>query len=206
MTRTVFAFPALILGASLAAFGQAGTPNKVGIIHIQNAIFSTTDGQKAFKELQERFAPRRSELEKKQAEIESLRTQFSKGSNAMSAEQKDKIARDIDAKTKSLNRDTEDAQAELDQENQKIMQELGQRVMAVIDKYAKDNGYSIILDISMQQSPVLYAANGIDVTQDVVNLYNKNAPAAGATPAASKPAPSSTPPAAPVTSPAVKKK
>lgn len=192
-------------GAALTAFGQAGTPNKVGIINIQSAIFKTNDGQKAFKELQDRFAPRRAELEKKQNEIEGLRTQFSKGSNAMSAEQKEKIARDIDAKTKSLNRDTEDAQAELDQENQKIMQELGQRIMVVIDKHAKDNGYSLILDISMQQSPVLYAANGIDVTEDVIAMYNKNAPPAAATPAATKPA--STPAAAPaVTSPAVKKK
>ena len=50
--------------------------------------------------------------------------------------------REIDQDTKSLNRETEDAQADLDQEQNKIMQELGQRMMAVIDKYAKDNGYT----------------------------------------------------------------
>ena len=82
----------------------------------------------------------------------------------------------------------EDAQAELDQEQNKIMQELGQRIMAVIDKYAKDNGYALILDVSSQQTPVMYAANSIDITQDIIALYDKNAPAAGAPTTTSKPA------------------
>ena len=94
----------------------------------------------------------------------------------MSAEQREKLMRDIDIKTKSLGRKTEDAQAELDQEQGKIMQELGQRMMAVIDKYAKDNGYSLILDVSSQQSPVLYAANSIDITREEIVLYDKNTP------------------------------
>ena len=59
----------------------------------------------------------------------------------MSEEAKQKLMREIDQNTKSLNRETEDDQAELDQEQSKIMQELGQRMMTVIDKYAKDNGY-----------------------------------------------------------------
>ena len=120
--------------------------------------------------------------------------------------------RDIDQKTKSLNRDTEDAQAELDQEQGKIMQELGQRIMAVIDKYSKDKGYSLILDVSSQQTPVLFAANDIDITSDIVKLYDQNAPAAGApsTPPTSRTAPSAPkPPVAapkPVTPPPATKK
>ena len=94
----------------------------------------------------------------------------------MSADQKEKLMRDIDQKTKSLNRDTEDAQAELDQEQGKIMQELGQRIMAVIDKYSKDKGYSLILDVSSQQTPVLFASNDIDITSDIIKLYDQNAP------------------------------
>ena len=127
--------------------------------------------------------------------LEADRAKLNQGSNAMSAEQKEKLMRDIDQKTKALNRDTEDAQAELDQEQSKIMQELGQRIYAVIDKYSKDKGYSLILDVSSQQTPVLFASNDIDITSDIVKLYDQNAPAAGtssgpamhAPPAAPKP-------------------
>jgi outer membrane protein len=115
----------------------------------------------------------------------------------MAEEARTRLMRDIDQKTKSFNRDAEDAQAEFEQEQNKLMQEIGQKMMAVIDKYAKDNGYSLILDVSSPQNPVLYAGNNIDVTQDVVGLFDKNSPA----PAAAKPAaPVTTPvPAAPKT-------
>ena len=32
-------------------------------------------------------------------------------------------------------------------------------MQVVIDKYARDNKYSLMLDISSQQSPVVYATN-----------------------------------------------
>jgi len=209
---TVISIPALILGMSSGAFAQGGAApagTKVGIVHIQNAIISTKDGQKAAKDLQDKFAPTRARLEKKQAEIEADRAKLNQGSNVMSADQKEKLMRDVDAKTKSLNRDTEDAQAELDQEQGKIMQELGGRIMAVIDKYAKDHGYSLIIDVSSQQTPVLFAANDIDITSDIIKLYDQNAPApATGAPKTTMPAPMSSPkPPAPkpTTSPATKK-
>ena len=192
MTKNCVFLPAIALGAAMLSQAQTGAPpqTKVGIIHIQNAIISTKDGQKAAAELTTRFAPKKSDLEKKQSTITQLQDQLRKGSNTMSEEAKQKLMREIDQSTKSLNRESEDAQAELDQEQNKIMQELGQRIMAVIDKYAKDNGYALILDVSSQQTPVLYATNSIDITQDIIALYDKNAPAA------SSAAPPATPPAA----------
>ncbi len=55
-----------------------------------------------------------------------------------------------------------------------LLQSLGQRMMAVIEKYAKDNNYTLILDVSNPNTPVLYASSGIDITSDIVSLYDKN--------------------------------
>src|SRR5262245_43932638 len=171
-------------------------------------MIGTKDGQKAAKELQDKFAPTRAKLEKKQQEIDADKAKLNQGSNAMSAEQKERLMRQIDQNTKSLNRDTEDAQAELDQEQGKIMQELGQRIMAVIDKYSKDKGYSLIIDVSnQQQGNVLFASNEIDITTDIIKLYDQNspgavtpssAPAAAPKPAIPLQAPKPTIPAPPV--------
>jgi len=199
------------MGAGMLASAQTtpaqATPaqTKVGIIHIQNAIISTKDGQKAASELSTRFAPKKADLDKKQSTIAQLQDQLRKGSNTMAEDAKQKLMREIDQSTKSLNRESEDAQAELDQEQNKIMQELGQRIMAVIDKYAKDNGYALILDVSSQQTPVLYATNSIDITQDIIALYDKNAPAAGAAkPAGTAPPSAGTKPTTPAPAPTTK--
>ncbi|MCS7314008.1 MAG: OmpH family outer membrane protein [Bryobacterales bacterium] len=194
-----------LFATTLAACGLAAVleaqqpPTKVGIIHIQQAIISTKDGQKAAAELQERFDPKRKELEKKQSEIQALQEQLRRGANTLSEEARQKLMREIDNKTRALNRETEDAQAEFDQEQQKILQELGGRLMQVIDKYARDNGFALILDVSSPQTPVLYAANSIDITQAIVELYDKNSPsaAAPATPSAKPATPAPKPAAAP---------
>lgn len=202
MKYTVILIPAILLGAAGAYAQGAPAGTKVGIIHIQNAIASTKDGQKASADLQARFEPTRTRLSKKQQELEADKTKLNQGANAMPADQKDKLMRDIDAKTKSLNRDTEDAQAELDQETGKIMQELGQRIMAVINKYSKDHGYSLIIDVSSQQTPVLFAANEIDITADIIKLYDQNSPGAvSSAPAAPKPTTPAPAPAAKKTAP-----
>lgn len=197
MTSTRFTIPAL--GLSLALSAAAQSNGKVGVINIQSAIVSTRDGQKAASDIQTRFGPKKNELDKRQADISQLQDQLNRGRNTLSEDARQNLVRQIDQKTKSLNRDTEDARAELDQEEQKIMGELGGRITAVIDKYAKDNGYTLILDVSNPQTPVLYASNGIDITKDIIDLYDKNGPAAGpaarvATPAPRPPAPK---PAAP---------
>ena len=203
-----FVLSALTLGVALAASAQTSAPGKVGIIHVQNAILSTKDGQKAAGELQSRFAPKKADLDKKQADIAALQEQYRKGSATMSDEAKAKIMRDIDTNTKALNRDTEDAQAELDSEQGKIMQDLGQKIMAVVDKYAKDNGYSLILDVSNPQTPVLWASNGVDITNDIVGLYDKATPGGSAigAPAVARPAaPAAARPASPAPAPPAKK-
>ena len=150
------------------------------MINIQGAIVSTKDGQKAASEIQTRFNPKKAELDKRQSDIGQLQDQLNRGRNTLSEEAQQKLVREIDQKTKSLNRDTEDARSELDQEQQKIMGELFSRIQVVLDKYAKDNGYTLILDISSPQTPVLYASNTIDVTRDIIELYDKNAPSATA--------------------------
>jgi len=161
------------------------------VINIQSAIASTKDGQKAATDLQGRFGPKRAEIDKRQADISQLQDQLNRGRNTLSQEAQQNLVREIDSKTKSLNRETEDARADLEQDQQKIMNQLGGRIMQVIDKYAKDNGYTLILDVSNPQTPVLYASNTIDITREIIDLYDKNAPAAAST----APAPSTPPPA-----------
>lgn len=163
---------AAALATGLGAFAQQ-TPQKIGVIGVQQAIIGTKDGQKASQELQTKFAPKQKDVQTRQAEITQEEDQLRKGGNLMSEDKRAQLARDIDDKKKRLERDVQDDQEELQQEQQRVLQGLGQRMMAIIEKYAKDNGYTMILDVSNPNTPVLYASSGIDITQDIVSLYDK---------------------------------
>lgn len=202
MKHRILALPcaAFFLAASLAA---AQTPTKVGVIQIQTALVSTKDGQKAVQDLESRMAPKQREMERKRTELQELQDKLQKGGNAMAQAAKDDLARTIDQKTKSYNRDMEDARAELDTEQRKLLEDLSGKMQVAIDKFALANGYAVILDVSNQNGNVLYVASGVDITKDIIDLYDKTNPSApgsstpttkpAATPAPKAPAPAATP-------------
>lgn len=166
--------------ASAVLLGLAATSSlaqqKAGTINIQQAIISTKDGQKAAADLQTKVEPKRKELEGRRQQIEAMGQQLQKMGTVASEEAKRKLQDEITSKQKTLQRDGEDAQADWDQEQQKILNELGGRIMQVINKYATDNGFSMILDISSPQTPVIWASNTIDITNEVIKLYDANSP------------------------------
>ena len=171
MRRSLFSVLAMACMAG-SLFAQGTT--KVAVISVQGAIVGTKDGQKAAQELEGKFAGKRKDFDQRQSEITGLQDQLRKGSNTMAEDKRTQLERDIDEKTKRLNRDYQDVNEEWNSEQQKLLQSLGQRMMAVIEKYAKDNGYSMVLDVSNPNTPVLYASSAIDITQDIISLYDKS--------------------------------
>lgn len=201
--RTVVPILAAIL-MTPAAWAQAAAqaPSKVGVINVQAAIASTAEGKQAGAELQSRFAPRTTELQNLQKQIEDLRTRLQTGQTTLSDEEKARLAREGDQLTRSFQRKQQELQDDSNDAQQEVVNRIGRKLVAVLDKYSKENGYAVILDTSSQQTPVIYATNQIDVTQDIIRLYDQDYPvkSAGATaparPAtAPKPAPAT--PAAP---------
>jgi len=177
----ILVLPCLALFAAAIAGAQAAPPatpppTKVGVIQVQAALTGTKDGQKAVAEFQSRIAPKVKEMERKRGEIQELQDKLSKGGSAMAQQAKDELARNIDVKTKSYNRDMEDARAELDQEQRKLLEELSGKMQVVIDKFAVANGYAVLLDVSNQNTNVIWISTAIDVTKDIIDLYDKMNP------------------------------
>ena len=161
---------ATILSLLLAVAASAQSNGKVGVINLQAVIAGCKDGQKASNDLQQRFGPKKADLEKRQADVQQLQEKLGK---ATTDDERGRLSREIDQKTKSINRDMEDARAEIDQEEQKIVNELGGKIVALSEKYAKGHGYTWIMDVSGQQTPVIYFAEAINITKDIIDLYDK---------------------------------
>lgn len=206
MNKNFVVFPALVLGLAAMANAQAPAaapapgplPTKVGIINATEAIAATKEGQKAIEDLQKTVvAPKKDALDKLQAQITANTNKLHTGAATLSLDAQKKLQADIDADTKSFNRQNEDAQAEVEEQQGKIMQELGTKMMTVLGKYATDNAFAVILDVgNQQQGTVLWAASGVDITPDIVKLYDEKYPLGAAA------APAATPPAAQHAAPA----
>ena len=182
-------------GLSAAPAAVPANP-RIAIIAFQQAVAATNEGQRNFAQLRTKFEPKQTALKSQSDEIDSLKKQLQDAGSSLSEPERESRLRIIDEKTKSLQRSAEDAQNEASGAMNDMYQQLAQKVYAVLDTYAQQNKFTLVLDTSAQQTPVLWANGSSDITKQVVEAYNAKSgvppqPAAGA---ASPARPSSTTP------------
>jgi outer membrane protein len=176
----------LVLGIS-AARAQApaaavASGNKVGIVSIQDAIANTNEGKKELDALQAKFAPRQAALQSQNDELENVKKQLQAQSDKLSDEERNSRVRAATEKQKTLQRNAEDFQNEVQTAEQEILNRLGKKMLDVMEKYARENGYAVVMDVSNPQTPVLYANPQTNITKNLIDAYNAQSPAAAAAP------------------------
>jgi len=232
-SKSLRATVAVVFGLSLFALAQAAdpaagaaTPNapsaaaaaatalpkatgtKVGTINIEQAIFASNEGRRDFEGLSKKFEPKQNELKGLADEIDSLKKQLTAQQDKLNDESRDKLVKQIEAKQKSFDRATQDAQEDFQGQQGEIGNKILTKMAPLIVKYAGENGYGMILDTSQQwpRGPVIWYGPAVDITQPIVEAYNTQsgvpAPPAGSTAQKPvKPAAPATKPAAPATKP-----
>ncbi|MGC2111086.1 MAG: OmpH family outer membrane protein [Candidatus Korobacteraceae bacterium] len=170
--------------ATTTATTSAGV--RVGIIDIQQAIIGTNEGARDFEALQKKFEPKRTELANMNTEIDNLKKQLNTQGDKMNEQAHAELVKSIETKQKSLQRSAEDASNDYQQQSNEIAQRILQKMAPVIDKFAKANGYGLLLDSSnpWPQGPLLWATQSVDLTKTVVDAYNAQS---GVAPPATKP-------------------
>jgi outer membrane protein len=195
-----FALAAASQAPPAAGQDKAG-PAKIAVIAFQAAVGQTNEGQRNFADLQKKYEPKRQHLKALSDEIESLTKQLQTQSEKLSDAERASRARTIDEKKKQLERSAEEARNDYQGEMQELYNGLASKVYDVLASYAQQQGYTLVLEMGRQQSPVLFANPAIDITKAVLEAYNVKSgvpapPAKPATAAAPRPASQSAKPAA----------
>ncbi|MGA2076043.1 MAG: OmpH family outer membrane protein [Terriglobia bacterium] len=178
---------------------SSGAPSKVGLVNIQEAILSAAEGKKSMADLQKKYQPRQQEIQKENQDIQAISDQLQKQAATLSDEEQRNLNRQLEEKQKLLKRTQEDAQADFATDRDEMFRRIGQKMVKVIQDYASKNGFSLV--IGSDQIPIYYAATEVDLTEQIVKLYDAanpaDAPTSGgpaapatrsSTPSASKPA------------------
>ena len=201
--------PALVLISGAALWGQAagadagpltaghsaGPATKIALINMQEAIATTKEGQAQIEELKKKYGPKQQEFQKRGADIQSKQDQLKKTQNTLSEEALASAKAEITRLQTALQRDTDDATTDSQADSQKMMQDIGPKLVNVVTKYSQDNQIMIVFDLSSQPNNLVCCASAPDITREVIALYDKMNPVAGAAGAAATQAPAK--PAAP---------
>jgi outer membrane protein len=126
------------------------------------------------------------------------------GQTTLSDDEKVRLTQQGQRLTQQLDRKNNELQEDVNAAQGEVIDRIGRKMMDVLDRYARENAIVAVFDSSAQNSPILFASTNIDITQDIIKLYDQAYPlkAGAATPA--KPAASTTPKPATSTPPAAK--
>jgi outer membrane protein len=196
ITAVLYSLAAGALAHAQAPAIGGPAPTKIGVINLQEAMARTKQGQEVAKKINDKFGPKKQEFDNRQADVEKLTDKLNKGRATMSDDAQKQLAAEIQKKGTDLKRFGEDSQSEIDNDEAKATQELQQKMFPILQNYAIQNNFAVVIDVG-QQSPVLWFASAVNVTDILVALFDQAYPVAAAPATAPKSAP--TAPAAPPT-------
>ena len=165
---------------------------KIALINFEQVVLASNEGQTVTLATQKKYEPKKTELERLGAEVDSMKKSLQAAPANLPDDERASRLRAIDAKEKQLNRDAEDAQTAYNTEWQEALGKVAQKIAATMKTYAQTSGFTILLDVSAQSSNVLWALPQTDISQAVVDAYNKQSGVPA--PAPSAPRPTSTTP------------
>ena len=198
----------LLLAAAVGAHAQGGgssaapVASKVGTLNVRQAIVATAEGKQASAELQSQFSARQTDLDNVRKQIEDLQNRLRNGERTLSEDEKARLTRQGELLSRQYQRRQDELQEELNAAQAEVIDRIWRKMQEVLDRYARENGYSLVFDISGQNSPVIYNAGQTDLTPDLIRLYDQAYPVKGATPTPAPPKPAQPKPTPP---PAAKK-
>jgi Skp family chaperone for outer membrane proteins len=208
MRRIVFLVVAAALTLPIAAAAQTSPP-KIGVMNVLRAIVECSEGKQANEEFQKKFEAKRDELSKKQKEVEALQQQLKSQAATLNQEARAGLTKSIEVKSTDLQRSQEDAEKEFNDLRNQIFNRIGSKLAPLVQQYAKEKNFTLVLDSSSQTTQLTYVDPATDITDDVVKRYDamqvsSSSPAPVAKPAAGAPppkAPAAKPPAATTATP-----
>jgi outer membrane protein len=171
---------ALLLLPAVGAWAQGAAadaaPTKIAVMNVRQAIVSTAEGKQASAQLQSQFAPQQTDLENTQKQITDLQTRLSNGARTLSDDEKARLQREGEMLSHQFQRKQDDLNEVVQAAQGDVVDTIGRKMLEVLDRYSREKGYAAVLDTSAQGTPVIYGSTQIDITNDIVRLYDQQYP------------------------------
>jgi outer membrane protein len=169
-------------------------PAKIALVAFQQAVYGTNEGQRAVEDVRKKYQPQKDKIDALAAEVDSLKKQLQAAPATLPETERAAKLKAIDDKDKEYQRQADDAQQSFNADLQEALGKVAQKVNAMMLTYVEKNGYTILLNVGDQQSPVMWTATtpNADITEALIDAYNTASGVTAPPPAA----PSVTKPAA----------
>ena len=166
-----FMIPILFCGLP-SAFAQESI--QIGVIDPQAVLENSNAGQKALATLKEHVMVRQKLLETDEVEIQKLEQQLQTGTGRSETETQ-VLQEQLQSKIQDYQRRRQTFQQEVQEKQKTLMVDYMKKIEGATKVVAERRGFSLVIDKGNEaiMQIVIYSAKGMDITDEVVEEFNK---------------------------------
>jgi len=161
---------AVLLSCLLIAGTTFAADMKIAVMNVQKVIVTCSAGKTAKTKVDSKMTELKASFKEEEDALKALQTEIKKKSTAWSEEKKAEKAREYQKSGRELQAKTEDARFELKQMQDKELEPILKSLEDVVQKYGKEKGYTLILDV---KNGVLYSSDAIDITDEITKRLDE---------------------------------
>jgi outer membrane protein len=147
---------------------------KIGYVDVHSAVEKSTIGKKAKEEMKKEGEKKQKELDKKKADLDKMNEDIEKKKALLSEDALQKRGQELQMEVAKFRETVQKAQVELQKKENELLEPIVKRVKVVIEKIAKDKGFSMVIRSNQNEQIVVYSATEYDLTDDVVKALEKD--------------------------------
>ena len=150
--------------------------SKIGFVDTLAVLYATEEGKRELEGLNQFASEKQQDVSLLSSEVQALQERYVSQQAVLNPVARAEMERDIGDKERNLQRLQEDVEVEYNQRSEALLSRMGEKIQAVIIQYSQDNGYSVIFMRNETQS---FVDVSLDITQDIILIYNQSNPVAG---------------------------
>ena len=151
----------LVIAFSLASAAPLAHAAELNLAHVFDNYSKTKDQDKT---LEQQSKQKKEERQRLVNQIRKMKDEI----DILSAEAKGKKQTQIDEKIRQLQEYDQQTRVSLGQQRDKMLREILKEIEGVVEKYAKGNGYTMILNDRV----LLYGQKQDDLTDEILKILN----------------------------------
>jgi len=166
---------ALLLAGAMAAAQAQAAGLRIATVNYSLLIQESPQAQAAVSSLRAEFAPKQRSLQAEANELKAREDTLKKNEATMTQDQRDQAEVDLRERYQDLARKQSEIQDDVNTRRNELMSELQHTVQQVVQTYAKQQGYDLVL-----ADGYIYANNALDITPAILSKLKSQAPARSA--------------------------
>ena len=161
----------VLAGVWLFSVGSAFAEDvRIGYVDVRKVMTESKAGQRAKSEIEKMVKERREKLGREEQQLKDMQQAYEKDKLLLTGSQREAKQQEFQEKVKSFQQARADAQHEIDQKEHEFTSKALGQIREIIRDLAKEQKLTLVFE--KNEAPVLYAVDGPDLTQKVIERFN----------------------------------